>query len=257
MANAQDALVMKLDPKIGVATQAAAAKAAQPFKKLLAEARSELKPKQAAPPVNVSATAMVRTAQSATSVSVASQVRQQARVHADSEASRLSTVRTDHSQRAESLTHVRTESTQDLAERSNGRVIDFILKELGSESTASNSSNMTSPPTPTGEIATVHPIRSAAQQAAQKLDEAPPETRANQAVALIEKIETFVRSQRPGLALTLNNSLGASVEIERIGPREIALKLVGHMGPPSADAVSRIRDELRARGLKVGALSVA
>ncbi|MBL8914131.1 MAG: hypothetical protein JNM17_25730 [Archangium sp.] len=261
MANAQDEPVMKLDPKVGIATQAAAAKAAQPFKKLLAEARSELKPKQPPPiQVNVSTTAsVVRAAQSSGSVSVASQVRQQARVHAETEASRLNTVRADHSQRAESLTHVRTESTQDLAERSNGRIIDFILKELGGNESNASNSNMTPPPTPTGEIATVHPIRSAALQAqpAQKLDEAPPETRATQAVALIEKIETFVRSQRPGLALTLNNSLGASVEIERIGPREIALKLVGHMGPPSADAVSRIRDELRARGLKVGALSVA
>ena len=87
--------------------------------------------------------------------------------------------------------------------------------------------------------------------------EAAPETKAAQAVALIERIELFVKSQRPGLALTLNNSLGAHVEIERMGPKEIALKLVGHRGPPTAEAVSRIREELRARGLKVGALSVA
>ncbi|MEO6119208.1 MAG: hypothetical protein ABIP12_00855, partial [Terriglobales bacterium] len=54
----------------------------------------------------------------------------------------------------------------------------------------------------------------------------PEEGKAAKAIALIERIETFVRSQRPGLALTLNNSLGAHVEIERIGPKEIALKLV-------------------------------
>jgi hypothetical protein len=101
----------------------------------------------------------------------------------------------------------------------------------------------------------VHHLHPTAQ-ATPKLD-APPEAKAAQAVALIERIELFVRSQRPGLALTLNNSLGAHVEIERIGPKEIALKLVGHKGPPTAEAVSRIRDELRARGLKVGALSVA
>ena len=70
-------------------------------------------------------------------------------------------------------------------------------------------------------------------------------------------VDAIKPDTEPGLALTLNNSLGAHVEIERIGPREIALRLVGHKGPPTAEAVSRIRDELRARGLKVGALSVA
>lgn len=250
---------MKLDPKVSaaVATQAATSKAAQPFKKLLAEARSELSGKKQPAPVTATATvtSSVRVTQAASSTS-ASQVRQQARAHAETEASRLSTVRSAHSQRAETLTHVRTESTQDQAERSAGRVIDFIVKELTSDAAAS-STNMTPPPTPTGEIASVHPIRPAAQSAQAAAKDEAPEVRASQAVALIEKIETFVRSARPGLALTLNNSLGASVEIERIGPREIALKLIGHLGLPSADAVSRIRDELRARGLKVGALSVA
>lgn len=81
---------------------------------------------------------------------------------------------------------------------------------------------------------------------------------AAQAVELIEKIEVFVKSQRPALALTLNNSLGARVEIERIGPREVALKVVGSGGiPPNAEDLGRIREEMKARGLKVGALSVA
>jgi hypothetical protein len=84
------------------------------------------------------------------------------------------------------------------------------------------------------------------------------QVKAAQAVALIEKIELFVKStQRPAIALTLNNALGARVEIERVGPREVSLKLVGQHGPPSPDAVSRIREELQARGLKVSALSVA
>jgi hypothetical protein len=186
------------------------------------------------------------------STAIATQVRQQARVHADQEASRLGTVRADHARHADALDDVRAQHTEAVVERSEGRVLDFILKEFAADA---STSNVTPPPTPTGELATVHPIRTAAPQPSRA--EATPEAKASQAVALIEKIETFVRSQRPGLALTLNNSLGASVEIERIGPREIALKLVGHMGPPSADAVSRIRDELRARGLKVGALSVA
>jgi hypothetical protein len=78
------------------------------------------------------------------------------------------------------------------------------------------------------------------------------------AVALIEKIQVFVRhGQRPVLALTLNNALAARVEIERLGPGRVAVRMVGHRGPPSPEAVSRVRDELLARGLKVGAISVA
>jgi hypothetical protein len=76
-------------------------------------------------------------------------------------------------------------------------------------------------------------------------------------VALIERIETFVKSQRPAIAMTLNNSLGARVEIEKLGPGRIALRLVGQNGPPTPETVSRIREELRSRGLEVGALSVS
>jgi hypothetical protein len=78
------------------------------------------------------------------------------------------------------------------------------------------------------------------------------------AVALIEKIQVFVRhGQRPILALTLDNALAARVEIERLGPGRVALRMVGHRGPPCPEAVSRVRDELLARGLKVAAISVA
>jgi hypothetical protein len=82
------------------------------------------------------------------------------------------------------------------------------------------------------------------------------EERAVQAAALIERIEVFVKSQRPALALTLNNSLGARIELERLGAGRIALRLVGNGGPPSPEIVSRIREELRARGLQLGALSI-
>ncbi len=78
------------------------------------------------------------------------------------------------------------------------------------------------------------------------------------AAALIEKIQVFVRyGQRPVLALTLHGSLGARAEIERLGPGRVAVTLVGHRGPPCPEAVSRIRDELLARGLKVAAISVS
>lgn len=73
-------------------------------------------------------------------------------------------------------------------------------------------------------------------------------------IALIEKIDYFVRSQRPALALTLGG--GSRVEIERTGPREVALKIKDRHGPPAAEDLGRIREEIRARGLRLAALSV-
>jgi hypothetical protein len=233
---------MKVDPKAQLA-QVVATKTQQPFKQLLAEARSELKKDPVRPPPLPASRPV---AKSAVAVSAASKTLTSARTHANSEAQRLGVVRTEAQETTKALTQVRAERSEVIQERSEARVIDFIMKEFAPEPLQQRM--------PQAE-ASIHHLHPAAQLTA-KL-EAPPEARAAQAVALIERIEVFVRSQRPGLALTLNNSLGAHVEIERIGPKEIALKLVGHRGPPTAEAVSRIREELRARGLKIGALSVA
>ena len=88
-------------------------------------------------------------------------------------------------------------------------------------------------------------------------DAALNEMRALNALRLIEKIDLFVKSQRPTLALTLNNTLAAKVEVERVGPREVALTVRGWNGPPSPESVTHIREEMEARGLKISALSVA
>ena len=246
---------MKVDPKAQVA-QLAVATSKQPFKQLLAEARTELK-KDPAPvalkavvkaPVGSLVKATV-TATTSKSIAQTTQTLTHARAQANSEAQRLGVARSEAVEVSKSLTQVRAERNEVIEERGVARILDFIAKEFTPDTTA----RTTFPEAP---IASVHHLHPAAQVAA-KIDTTPPEAKAAQAVALIERIEVFVRSQRPGLALTLNNSLGASAEIERIGPKEIALKLVGHRGPPTAEAVSRIREELQARGLKVVALSVA
>ncbi len=82
------------------------------------------------------------------------------------------------------------------------------------------------------------------------------EARAQAAVALVERIELFVKSQRPALALTVGGGIDARVEVERTGPNEVALRLTGRKGPPSPEDVARIGEELRARGLKVSRLAV-
>lgn len=244
---------MKVDPKATIAAVASK----QPFKQLLAEAKAELrKDKQppataalkGAPTLKLTSVAQVKAA-TATSAPVATTALQRARVSAEGEAQRLGSVRTEHAKTAEGLDQVRTHHHEATLEKGEARILELIVRELGGSEEARPAARPVEPPT-------VHHLQPLTPQAP-KPDATPNETKAAQAVALIEKIETFVRSQRPGLALTLNNSLGAHVEIERIGPKEIALKLVGHRGPPTAEAVSRIREELRARGLKVGALSVA
>lgn len=244
---------MKVDPKAQVA-QVAVATSKQPFKQLLAEARTELKKDPALVAVKapvLKAPVVKATVAAATTKSIAqtTQTLTHARAQANSEAQRLGVARSEAVEVSKSLTQVRAERNEVIEERGVARILDFIAKEFTPDTTA----RTTFPEAP---IASVHHLHPAAQVAA-KIDTTPPEAKAAQAVALIERIEVFVRSQRPGLALTLNNSLGASAEIERIGPKEIALKLVGHRGPPTAEAVSRIREELQARGLKVVALSVA
>jgi hypothetical protein len=82
--------------------------------------------------------------------------------------------------------------------------------------------------------------------------------RLSAATALLAQIELFlVAGRRPVLALTLDNALGARVEIERLGPGRVAIKLIGHRGPPPPEAVTAIRGSIEAHGLKVGAISVA
>ncbi len=236
---------MKVDPKNPL-TQAVAVKA-QPFKKLLTEARSELK-KEVKPPVPAAPRPVVKVvATTIAGSSTASHGLTRARAHANTEAQRLGVVRSEAQESAKALKDVRHERSEALLEKSETRLVDLITNEIIAEM----------PPRVPQQETSAHHLPFVAQAPSNPKVDAPPEAKAAQAVALIERIEQFVRSSRPGLALTLNNSLGAHVEIERIGPKEIALKLVGHRGPPTAEAVSRIREELRARGLKVGALSVA
>lgn len=162
--------------------------------------------------------------------------------------------------KAENLVELRAQSAQTAKHSYDTRLVDLIVNELKVEfanerapRTAANTDVPGPVPSPPQQqaVASVTPI----SQAAAAKNEA--EVKAASAVELIEKIEAFVKSQRPGIAITLNSSLGARVEIERLGPKEVAIRLVGKNGPPAPEDIGRIREEMRARGLKVAALSVA
>lgn len=236
---------------------------AHPFKALLEEAKRSPKTppgltarqQQGAPTVKIVPVAAT-TASTSSTVSTAESQRAVARAGANAEAARLDTARSHHVATADEVTARGLALNDRTDETRTQRVVELIVNELLAEfEPRSPSTTVGNPVQPTSSQPDV-PFGRASASSAQR-PTVTAEVRANQAAALIERIDTFVKSQRPALALTLNNSLGARVEIEKLGPGRIALRLVGQNGPPDADTVNHLRDELTARGLKIGALSVA
>jgi hypothetical protein len=81
----------------------------------------------------------------------------------------------------------------------------------------------------------------------------PVEGRVERALALVERIERFVRSGRPSLALTLRGALPGEVEVQRVGPGAIVLRL-SSARLPSENELGELRQALEARGLSVRSL---
>ncbi len=77
--------------------------------------------------------------------------------------------------------------------------------------------------------------------------------RVERALALVERIEQFVRSGRPSLALTLRGRLPGQLELQRVAPGAIAIRLSSSR-PPSARELGDLRQALEARGLSVRSL---
>lgn len=173
----------------------------------------------------------------------------------------------------------RSEGLKSTEQRGEGRLMELILKELTVEFTregdkgagAAGASQELNPgrKNPSASAEGVQAITASArgaegsQQQGALRAEAPPATseaqaaaRAQATIALVQRIETFVRSQRPALALTVAGALNLKVEVERTGRNEIALRVQGSKGPPPAEDVARIREAILARGLKLSSLSV-
>ncbi|MDQ3265815.1 MAG: hypothetical protein M3Y59_19530 [Myxococcota bacterium] len=87
--------------------------------------------------------------------------------------------------------------------------------------------------------------------------QAPAGTSATSAVELVQKIEVWVKSSRPTLALTVGGPLAAEVTVERTGPGRVSLALRGNHGPPSHSDVRAVRDALEARGLRLTSVRIA
>ena len=178
----------------------------------------------------------------------------QARTKMNVEVSRLGEVRQD--------SHTQSE------QRVQGRMLELIVKELAQDvprapqpqpqphgegrNALSQRDDQRSPglkETAVGTVGGRQPERPA------EVDQ-QRELKAKATVALVERIETFVKSQRPGLALTVGGGLDARVEVERTGRNEVALRISGTKGPPSPEDLTRIRDEMQARGLRLSSIHV-
>lgn len=168
---------------------------------------------------------------------------------------------------AQRLQHSRTEAQTVTREHHEHRATELIARELARDFRAEPSRVPGEPhgaPPPSLESSRASSMGEAASPSELRLGGAassatPPAAADSQlktqaAMALIERIEVFVKSQRPALKMSLGGALDATVEVERTGPREVALRIQGRRGPVPSEELSRIRDALEAKGLRLRTL---
>jgi hypothetical protein len=72
---------------------------------------------------------------------------------------------------------------------------------------------------------------------------------------LVEQVETFLRSGRPALSLTLRGTMAGRVEVQRVAPGTVSLHFESKR-PPAASELAVMRSELQRGGLTVRAMDV-
>jgi hypothetical protein len=161
---------------------------------------------------------------------------------------------------------VRTEAQTTNQEKTEHRLSELISRELTRELRAEPPPGLSTrgapapleasrESAPTDGLPSAGESRLAAGAASLGPPESPsPQLKVQATLQLIEKIEFFVQSQRPALRMSLGFPLSAMVEVERTGPREVALRIQGRHGPLAQEDLARIRDALGARGLRLSAL---
>jgi uncharacterized membrane protein len=178
-------------------------------------------------------------------------------------AEHLGQVRQGMNTESHRLRDVRGEAHQTSQERMHQRLTDLVARELTREPRAEPPAarshpvlqGLEPPPAPSTPLEALSAAGGTSPGAAgAKAPEPPnPEARVQAALELIEKIEVFVKSQRPALAMHLGGTLDATVEVERTGEREVALRILGRRGRLPQKDLARIREALAERGLKLSA----
>lgn len=164
----------------------------------------------------------------------------------------LKEARGKHEATAETLVNRREELGAKVHRGAEERILERVKQEADPERTPSTAPTEAQRATPTAEGRTGAPAvgeRGPAQ--------GPAGTSATSAVELVQKIEVWVKSSRPTLALTVGGPLAAEVTVERTGPGRVSLALRGNNGPPSHSDVRAVRDALEARGLRLTSVRIA
>ncbi|MFL5346508.1 MAG: hypothetical protein ACJ8AT_17125 [Hyalangium sp.] len=169
-------------------------------------------------------------------------------------------------QESSRLGTVRSEAQTTTQEKTEHRLSELISRELAREFRAEPPPSLSSrgapgpleasrEAAPAEGLPAVGESRLAAGGAGPAPTEAlNPQAKVQATLQLIEKIEFFIQSQRPALRMSLGYPLSAMVEVERTGPREVALRIQGRHGPLAQEDLARIRDALGARGLRLKSL---
>lgn len=85
---------------------------------------------------------------------------------------------------------------------------------------------------------------------------AAPSSRVESALALVQRIEVWMKGSRPALTLGVGGALKAEVTVVRTGPGQISLSIKGDRGPPSSGEVRAVREALEQRGLKLTSVRI-
>jgi hypothetical protein len=198
----------------------------------------------------------------------ASVQRSSARVEVESKASTLKTVRSAHVQTDASMKSARVQHSETALAADEVRIKDLIQKDL-SQSLNVESKNQQRP-TPHGGEQPMFEKRivqsdyqapvgegSVGVGEAKKKSPTTPDARAEAAVELIEKIDLFVKAQRPGLKMDLHQSLGGSVEITRVGKGEVAVHVSASKDAIDVSVMDELKKALSERGLRLTSLTVS
>jgi hypothetical protein len=78
---------------------------------------------------------------------------------------------------------------------------------------------------------------------------------AERALELVERVETFLRSGRPALSLTLRGAMAGRVEVQRVAAGAISLRFESRRRP-GASQLATMRAALEERGLTVQSMDV-
>ena len=155
---------------------------------------------------------------------------------------------------AQRLGAVRQEALVEGGTQASPRATELLAREVERSFRAEPRPAPSPLPSPTRDGSPPEGARAASGPTEGATPASPPVAQVESTLALIEKIEVFVKSQRPALGLSLRGALEATVEVERTGPREVALRIQGRHGPVPSEDVARLRDALEARGLRLSVL---